>query len=171
MESFDFNRAKEEFIKAYDELADSLFRFCFFKISDREKAKDLVQETFLKTWQHVMKGEEISNLRAFLYKVANNLVIDHYRKRKDLSLDSLREEGFDPPSGEKERIIIQAEHSQVIKALKKLDAMYREVVVMRFLDGLSPKEIGQVLEVSENVVSVRLNRALKKLGEILNINP
>ncbi|TSC60928.1 MAG: RNA polymerase sigma-70 factor, ECF subfamily [Parcubacteria group bacterium Gr01-1014_107] len=162
-----FEEAKREFIKAYDELADSLFRHCFFKVSDREKAKDLVQETFLRTWEYLMKRGEIANLKAFLYKVANNLVIDYYRKAKDFSLDSLQEEGFDPVSSGGEEIMVQAEYAQVTKALKSLDPKDREIIVMRFLNGLSPKEIGEILEVSENVVSVRLNRALKRLRQIL----
>jgi RNA polymerase sigma-70 factor, ECF subfamily len=165
-----FEKAKEEFVKSYDELADSLFRLCLFKISDREKSKDLVQETFLKTWEYLVKKGEINNLKAFLYKVANNLIIDYYRKTKSFSLDSLQESGFEPASFDNEKVIAQAEHTQVMKALSSLDPKDREVIVMRFLNSLSPREIGDVLEISENVVSVRLNRAMKKLRSILGEN-
>lgn len=168
MESFD--KVKEEFIKTYEELSDPLFRHCFFKVSEREKAKDLVQETFTKAWNYIDSGKEIANLKAFLYKIANNLIIDHYRKSKTSSLDQLMEKGFDVhfPGDEKTENI--SEYSQVLKAVQALPEKYREVVIMRFMDGMSPKEISETLEVTENVVSVRLNRAIKQLKEKLKID-
>src|SRR3989338_5881146 len=86
----------EQFEKAYDELSDAIFRHCWFKIGDREKAKDLMQETFTKSWQYIAQGTSVNNLRPFLYRVANNLIIDEYRKKKELSLDGLMAEGFEP---------------------------------------------------------------------------
>lgn len=167
MESDKLEKAKEEFIEAYEELADSLFRHCFFKVSDREKAKDLVQDVFVKSWQHVVKGKEISNLKAFLYTVANNLIIDYYRKTKEISLDYLREKGFDYSISGEHDIVINAEHSKAIEVLQSLPKKYKEIIIWRLIDGLTPKEIAEVLGTSENVVSVRLNRALKKLREKL----
>ena len=76
----------EAFTKAYDELSDAIFRHCWFRIGDRERAKDLMQETFTKSWQYISRGEKVDNLKAFLYRVANNLIIDEYRKKKELSL-------------------------------------------------------------------------------------
>ena len=86
----------EQFTKAYDELSDAIFRHCWFRIGDRERAKDLMQETFTKSWQYISRGEKVDNLKAFLYRVANNLIIDEYRKKKELSLDNLMVEGFEP---------------------------------------------------------------------------
>jgi len=165
----DLDQIKTKFIKAYDDLADKLFNHCFFKVSSREVAKDLVQETFTKSWHHVASGKEVLNLKAFLYKVANNLVIDHYRRTKDVSLDALREDGFDHSINGGEEIVVQAEHSRVLTVLKKLPKVHREVIIWRFVDGLTPKDIAAISGVSENVISVRLNRAMKKLR--LKINP
>jgi len=157
-------KTKREFEEAYDQFADALFRHCFFKVSDREKAKDLVQETFIKTWNYLASGKEVRNIKTFLYKVAGNLIIDHYRKVKDFSLDQLTEKGFDF-SKTGDEIVNSAEYSRVLSFLAELEEKYREVIVWRFIDGLSPKEIAEIVGVSENVVSVRLNRAVKKLKE------
>ena len=157
------DKIRTEFIKAYDELADKLFNHCFFKVSHREAAKDLVQETFTKSWKHIASGKEVLNLKAFLYKVANNLVIDHYRRSKDVSLDALREDGFDHSINGGEEIVVAAEHSRVLSVLKKLPKAHREIIVWRFVDGLTPKDIAEISGISENAVSVRLNRAMKKL--------
>jgi DNA-directed RNA polymerase specialized sigma24 family protein len=72
----------DEFIALYDEMADQLFRHCFFKLSNRELALDLVQETFSRTWEYISSGKEVNNIKGFLFKVANNLIIDEYRKKK-----------------------------------------------------------------------------------------
>lgn len=162
MEQID--KIKTDFIKSYDELADKLFNHCFFKVSNRELAKDLVQETFTKSWQHIASGKEVVNIKAFLYKVANNLVIDHYRRpKKEVSLDSLREDGFDHSVSGEAEIVTSAEHSRVLRVLDKLAKKYREIIIWRFVDGLTPKDIAQISGISENTVSVRLNRAIKKL--------
>ncbi len=82
---------EKTFLEAYEAYSDNILRFVIFKIDNREKALDLVQETFMKTWMHIVKNGKPDNIRAFLYKVASNLVIDEYRirGRKDYNTDSL----------------------------------------------------------------------------------
>src|SRR3989344_6380181 len=154
---------EKEFVEVYEKYADSVFRHCIFRVSDREKAKDLVQETFVKTWAYINAGNEVSNLKAFVFKVARNLIIDHYRRSKEISLDVLREAGFDRATDNENEIFANAEHSQVIKALDKIKPKYKEMIILRFMEGLSPREISEITGVSENVVSVRIHRAVKKL--------
>ena len=64
--------------EAFETLADPLFRHAFFRLSDRERAYDLVQEAFLKTWDHLVAGGEVRHFRSFLYRTLNNLIIDEY---------------------------------------------------------------------------------------------
>lgn len=168
MESLEKSQKEQEFIKVYDELADSLFRHCFFRVSDRERAKDLVQETFVKTWEYIVSGKEVSNLKTFLYKVASNLIIDYYRRSKEVSLDVLREEGFDRASKDEQDVFTGFEYAQVLRVLDTLEKKHKEIIIWRYIDGLSPGEIAEISGVSENLISVRLNRALKKLKEKIN---
>lgn len=161
----------EQFLKIYDEFADLIFRHCYFKVSDREKARDLTQDTFIRTWKYMVDGRQVDNIKAFLYRIADNLIIDEYRKKKVESLDKLQEQGLDIV-GEGAGIIINfAEVKKVMKVIQKLDPLYREVIVMRFVEDLTPKEIAQAINESENVVSVRIHRGLKKLREIINGQP
>jgi len=162
-------KIEAQFLIAYDDLADSLFRHCYFKVGDKEKAKDIVQETFMKTWNSLVSGEVILNLKAYLYKVANNLIIDFYRKKKESSLDSLTDEGFDVADDSQRQTIHQAEVTVLREAIGKLEDQFREVVSMRYVSGLSPQEIATVLGESENAVSVRINRGVKKLKEQLHL--
>jgi len=169
---------EKEFTQAYEEYADSLFRHCYFRVSSRERALEITQETFMKTWDTANRGTEIQNYRAFLFRVLNNLIIDEYRKKKNTSLDELLEkEGAnegnydDLRTGSLEeeigKIELNFQSEQLEQALKKLPENYRTVVVMRYINELRPKEIADILKESENAVSVRINRGLKKLRECM----
>src|SRR3989338_4735544 len=90
---------QDEFLQAYEAYNDAIFRYCYFRVYDRERARELSQETFMKAWEYLSRtGKKIENLRAFLYKIATNLIIDNSRQKgkKTVSLDQLHEEGFDP---------------------------------------------------------------------------
>jgi RNA polymerase sigma-70 factor, ECF subfamily len=158
--------SKQAFLKAYDLHADTLFRHCLFKVSDRELAKDLLQETFVKVWTYVAKGKEIDNMRAFLYKTLNNLVIDEYRKKKNFSLDLLAEDGFDPVAGNLPNTFDMIDGERAIKLLAKLDDPYKDAVFLRYVNGLEISEIVEITGQTENAVSVHIHRGLKKLKEL-----
>ncbi len=169
-----FNSANREvenqFLAAHDTFSDAIFRHCLFKVSDRELALDLTQEVFTRAWKYLSEGKQVDNIKAFLYRVANNLVIDEYRKKKAVSLDRLMEDGFDVGTGEEKRTIDQIDGRRAITLLQKIDAKYRQVISMRFIDGLLPKEIALILHESENSISVRINRGIKKAQKLLNGN-
>ena len=72
---------KKEFGKIYDKNINQIYRFVFLKVSSREKAEDLTSEVFTRGWNRFKDGKKIDNVRAFLYRVARNLIIDHYREK------------------------------------------------------------------------------------------
>ncbi|KKT87344.1 MAG: hypothetical protein A2119_01760 [Candidatus Colwellbacteria bacterium GWA2_46_10] len=165
------DRLKAGFTKAYDEYADAIFRHCYFRLSDRERAKELMQETFIRTWDYMLKrNERIENLRAFLYKTANNLVIDEYRKaRGNQSLETMEENGFQPGNDESvtDEVSVKLDSERVLKVIKEVDIKYRQAVIMRYIDDLSPKEMAKITGESQNNISVRINRGIRQLREIL----
>ena len=67
---------ESRFLNAFEEYSDALFRHASIRISDREKAIDLVHDTFTKVWSYGRDGHKIDSYRSFLYKVLNNLIID-----------------------------------------------------------------------------------------------
>jgi RNA polymerase sigma-70 factor (ECF subfamily) len=161
---------EERFLEAFEEYGDALFRHAYIRISDRERAVDLVHDTYTKVWSYVRSGQEIDSFRPFLYKVLNNLIVDEYRKRKESSLDALLAmEGVSEGSFEElvddstEALAATMDGRRAYELLTNLSDEYREVITLRFVDGLGPKEIAELIEESENVVSVRLHRALKAL--------
>ena len=161
---------EERFLKAFEEYSDALFRHAAMRISNREKSIDAVHDTFTKVWSYVKAGHQIDSYRSFLYKVLNNLIIDEYRKHKEASLDALMalpgvDEGTFPELSEStvEALAATIDGRKAFDLLKELPEEYREVLVFRFIDELGPKEIGELIEESENVVSVRIHRGLKLL--------
>lgn len=165
------------FLKAFEEYNDALFRHALLRISNREKAIDLVHDTFTKVWSYIREGYEIDSFRPFLYKVLNNLIIDEYRKRKESSLDALLEiEGVDEGSFDElsessvEILAATIDGRKAFELLEELPDQYREVLIYRFVDQLGPKEISVLTEESENVVSVRIHRGLKLLRQKIEAN-
>ncbi len=161
---------EDRFLKAFEDYSDALFRHASIRISDRERSIDIVHDTFAKVWSYVRAGHHIDSYRSFLYKVLNNLIIDEYRKRKEVSLDALlAQEGVDegsfPELSEStvEALAATIDGQRAFSLLGELPDEYREVIIMRFVDGLGPREISDLIEESENVVSVRIHRGLKLL--------
>ena len=165
---------EERFLAAFTEYNDALFRHATLRISDREKAIDLVHDTFTKVWTYIRGGHEVENFRPFLYKVLNNLIIDEYRKQKEASLDALLEregvdEGSFPELSESsvEALAATIDGKQAMNLIATLPDVYREVLILRFVDGLGPREMSTLIEESENVISVRIHRGLKLLRDII----
>lgn len=165
---------EERFLKAFDEYSDALFRHASIRLSDRERAMELTHDAYTKVWSYVQGGNEIDAYRPFLYKVLNNLIIDEYRKRREESLDALLErDGIDEGSftdlheGSVESVADAMDARRAIERIGELPDVYREVLTLRFVDGLGPKEIAVFIEETENVVSVRLHRGLKALRDLL----
>lgn len=163
---------ESRFLEAFTEYSDALFRHASMRISDREKSIDLVHDTFTKVWTYVRNGHTVENYRPFLYKVLNNLIIDEYRKQKESSLDALFErdgidEGSFPELSEStaEALAATIDGKQAFDLIALLPDAYREVLIMRFVDGLGPREISELVEESENVISVRIHRGLKILRD------
>ncbi len=161
------HNAEEDFSKAFQEYKDEIFRHCHYIVFNRELAVEIMQDAFMKTWEYIADGNDIDNVRAFLYRVASNLCFNYKRKKTEASLEALQEEGFDPPSEDErlKRDVIAEE--EVMTVLKKIEEPYRTAISMRYIQGLSPAEIAEILEESPNTVSVRITRGVKQLRSLL----
>ncbi len=158
------------FIAVYDAHADALFRFAYFSVRDRELAKDLVADTFTKVWQYIAGGNIVGNIRAFCYRTLRNLIVDHWRKHKSLSLDDLAEGGFEPSGEDGHDTVMKNEELRVVKkAIAGLPLAIREVVMLRYIEGYDPKEIAELLGISQSLVSVRIFRGTALLKKHIRI--
>ncbi|MBI2121041.1 MAG: RNA polymerase sigma factor [Parcubacteria group bacterium] len=161
---------ENQFLEGYDAYSDALFRFAYFQVSDREGAKDIVQDVFMETWKCIADGGDIRNMRAYLYRVARNRIIDYYRKHKTQSLDAIHEIGVDF-SDEKGVTASEAqvETSHMLRLLDKVEQKYREPVLLRYMEGMGTKEIAEILGESESNTSVLIHRGLEQLKKLAHI--
>lgn len=153
--------------RLFAEYADAIFRYVVLQVGDRDLAKDLTQDAFIKFWQCLERGDEIEHERALLYKIAGNLTIDFFRKKKSVSLDMLLEEGFEPGVDQTENMQTKIEFKRAVTLLHELPETYRQVLTLRYIEGLEPADIAEVLGENANAVSVRIHRGLKQLESLM----
>lgn len=160
--------AQKEFLTYYDSYGNAIFRYCLLRLRDKEKAHELVQESFMRLWQTIRNGEKITYPKALIYKIAFNLIVNYTARIKSVSLDQMYEtDDFEPASDDHERFYENADGRRAAKALRLIDPIYRDAVYMRYIEGMSVKEIAVSIGVSQTVASVRIYRGLKKLKVLL----
>lgn len=160
----------EEEIKIHTELNDAhcdyskgLNLHAFYKISNRAIGEDLVQDTFIKTWRYLVRGGKIDVMKAFLYHILNNLIIDEYRKHKTTSLDVLLGKGFEPNTGDPKRIFDILDGKAIVLLIERLPKTYQKVMRMKYVQDLSLKEMSLLTGQSKNTIAVQVHRGLEKL--------
>lgn len=166
---------KQRFLEIYEHEADSVFRYCLFRISDESLAEDMTQDVFMRFWDSLTKGTEIKSDRAFIFMIARNIVIDHYRKKKTTSLDRMLEEDgegmFLADRGMmREDFLNSSDARMVMDKISKLSASDQQMVYLRFVEDLKPNEIAEILHISPNAVSVRLIRMIDRLRDVSGFN-
>ncbi len=130
--------------------------------------EDLVQETFMIAMKKMSAFKGQSHPKTWLISIARNKVIDDYRRRK--VWEKIKHSFFREQKSSNEleqRTIINHEIVQLYKAIHQLPPHYKEVVILRGILELTPKEASEVLKSNVNQVNVMFHRALKKLKEIL----
>jgi RNA polymerase sigma factor (sigma-70 family) len=107
-------------------------------------------------------------MKAFLYHILNNLIIDEYRKRKLLSLDLLLTKGYEPSADYTERLIDALDGKEAIFLIQRLPVMYQKVMRMRYVQDLTLAEMSLATGQSRNTIAVQLHRGLAKLRVLYN---
>lgn len=158
------NNNQEEFESLFRKYSDVIYRLCVYKTSKEDLARELTQETFLRLWKTISSNKRINRAKQYIYQIARNLIIDHYKSKKTISLGELQEGGFEPASNESSAELM-ADVSILKDTINSLDKEFRDVVYMRLVEGMKVQEISEILNISENLVSVRINRGKQKLQE------
>jgi RNA polymerase sigma-70 factor (ECF subfamily) len=148
---------------AHQDYAKGLNLYAFFKVHNHATGEDLVQDTFTKTWKYLVKGGKIDLMKAFLYHVLNNLIVDEYRKRKTISLDVLLLKGFEPSTGHPGRLFDFLDGKAMLLLIQHLPLTYQKVMRMRYVQDLSLREMSLITGQSKNTIAVQAHRGLEKL--------
>ncbi len=168
-------RAKKGDAEAFGEIfqrhATGIFRYFFAHLNDIQDAEDLMADVFLRTWRALPEYREINKVpfRVFLFRIARNRLVDHYRHQNVRYSDILLDEDIEDFRDEN-MLKDESDHSlqvEVQTTMKKLREDYRTVLELRFLGGLSPEETAQVMGRSEGAIRVLQHRALAALAKLL----
>jgi len=152
------------FSNIYNQYVGKIYRFIFIKVSSQEIAEDLTSETFLRGWKVFKEREDIENPSAFLYQIARNLIVDHYRDKGKAKIVSAEYTPVVDPREDLEKKAILGSDIELIRlALANLTDDHQNVIIWRYLDELSIPEIAKILNKPEGTVRVTLHRALKTL--------
>ena len=163
------NGDQEAFAKIYDVFIDPIYRYIYYRVNSAD-AEDLIETVFLKAWENINQYKhDKKSFGAWLFRIAHNLVVDHYRSAKDKVYDQL-----DPrtPDVNRQHNPIKSTQNtldnQMLKeAIKSMKKEYRDIIIHKFVNELSNKEIAEILNKSEGSLRILQFRALKALKNIL----
>jgi RNA polymerase sigma-70 factor, ECF subfamily len=158
------------FATLYRRYLDRVYAYAFYQLGDHHDAEDATERTFLAAMRALPAfRDEGATFRAWLFRIAHNTVANAHRTRARRRTERLPEP-FDPaaPNADPAGLVARADELRtVLGAVAELGEDRRQVVLLRFVDGLSSREIGQVLDRSPGAVRVLLHRALRDLAERL----
>ncbi len=159
---------QEAFAALYNAYVEKIYKYIYYKVGNPYEAEDLCEQVFLKAWEAIGRytwyGYPFSS---WLYRLAHNLVVDHYRTRRDvLPLDDtmlIREEPIDP----EQALASSVASSELRQAIQKLTAEQRQVICLKFIAGYDNSEIASVMSKKEGAIRALQYRALRSLQAIL----
>ena len=164
------DKANKKFAKIYDKHIDKIYRFVFLKTGTKEIAEDITSCVFTKGWKKFsLQGMSINNVSAYLFQIARAEVANFYRdasKFKIISVQSI-EEVEDVHGGIKSSQEISLIGQDIKNNLKELEDDLQDIIIWHYVEGMSFKEIGKLLNRPEGTVRVMAHRALKELKEIM----
>jgi len=158
---------RKTFGQIYDKYINKIYKFVFLKVSSQEIAEDLTSEAFSRTWVVFKEDQDkIKNVRAFLYKTANNLVIDHYRQKGRANVVFMDNPSIiDPKQDLEKHVLLNSDMDNIKQALFHLKEDYQNVIIWHYLDDLPISEVSSLLNRTEQATRVLLHRALKALRQ------
>jgi RNA polymerase sigma-70 factor (ECF subfamily) len=156
----------EAFGQLYSIYLDRIYRYAFHQVKDRMTAEDITEEVFVKAWKAIgsCKGKG-NTFSAWIYRIAHNHIINTLRstqKFAPIEMENLAE--ISNPKLEVEMTLDQQELTEVIADLPQNQ---RQVVILKFIEGLDNREIGKIMKKSEGAVRILQMRALTALRQKL----
>lgn len=140
-----------------------MFSFAYYSLRTREDAEDVLQDVFIRLWQHWRRIDH-DKMGAWLMRTTRNAVVDHVRKRKS-SRQHITDELIEAEAPDVALPETDAFRERLEIAIRDLPDPFRSIIIMRDVQGMSYLEIGHILELSQSQVKVYLHRGRRRLRE------
>lgn len=159
----------EAFGQLYDAYMERIYRFVYFRVEDQQTAEDITSQVFLKAWSNLDRFQfSRTPYLAWLYTIAHNAVIDHYRTRKvTTALDDVQLSQPDHSEAVESEIDLTVEMQSVKAALGTLTDDQQKVLTLKFIEGMSNNEIARQLGKREGAIRALQMRGLQALAKQL----
>ncbi|WP_274362204.1 RNA polymerase sigma factor [Paenibacillus thermotolerans] len=157
---------KNSFLELYDQYFDDVYRYVYYKIGNKWDTDDIVSDVFRKAFEKQSSIRDNSNPKAWLVTIAHNAVVDFYRKRK-VTVSTEHIGDLEEPGAFEEQFELDDDLECVQKSLAFLSPEDREVVNLRYFADMKNREIGEVLQKSEEAIKTRVFRLLKKMSVLV----
>ena len=159
---------KRVLIEIYERYSPEIFRYAYRMLDDNDLAEDCVADTFLRLLIAVRGGISLENIRAYLYRIAHNWIVDRYRRRPPLDDISL-EENFhtDAESNPSHLVGQKLDRQRVRSALHRLPSEQRQVIELRFMENFSHDEVAIALGKTVEAARALQYRAVEALRQML----
>ena len=144
----------------YDTYYDPLYRFLWRKTRNEDTALDLIQDVFIRLWDSRNRLDEDQSIKAYLYRIAGNLAIDHLRRKVTAQAEDIDEMLHEPAHDPQTQYDIR---HRIQKALDQLPEEIKTVFMLNRFDALKYAEIAEMLDISVKTVESRMSKALKRL--------
>jgi len=159
----------QAFGELYQRYLEKIYRYIYFRVGNVADAEDLTEEVFIRAWEALPSYTiGVHPFTSWLYRIAHNLVIDHVRKRKPVqtSDDELMNRPSKAPNAEE---VLQERQvaDELKKAILQLDNLDQQVIILRFIEELSHREVSNILDITEGTSRVVQHRALSKMRQIM----
>ncbi|WP_229874566.1 sigma-70 family RNA polymerase sigma factor [Amycolatopsis deserti] len=162
----------------YDQYVDVVYRYVYFRLSDRELAEDITSETFLRALRRISsvsyQGRDVG---AWFVTIARNIVLDHLKSSRyklEVVTDEVADSGTapfaappGPDAGPEQQAVTSATRDALLSAIAGLGDDQRECIVLRFIQGLSLAETAQIMKRNEGAIKALQHRAVRKLAQLL----
>jgi RNA polymerase sigma-70 factor (ECF subfamily) len=156
----------QAFGSLYSIYLDRIFRYVYYQVNDRMTAEDITEEVFVKAWKAMRscRGKE-DTFQSWLYRIAHNHMVDYLRDSGRVT--SLEKDSQADVPDPYERIESGIEYMELLNAIASLPDTQRQVIVLKFIEGLDNREAGRVLGKNEGAIRIAQMRALASLRDKL----
>jgi RNA polymerase sigma factor (sigma-70 family) len=155
----------------YDRYSDKVYRKCISFAKDPNIAQDMVQDIFMKVFFQLPKFKGNSRFSTWLYTITYNFCVEYYRKNKKHTFVDIQNQPDAVDDSQQELELLQTRSDKLKRALEELNPEDRAILLMKYQDNISIKELMNSLEVSESAVKMRLARARQRAKEIIDEMP